>query len=126
MHEMSIAMAVVCQVEEAAREHAAVGVEAVTLRVGELAGVVPEALRFSFGLACEGTVLDGAELVTEHVPGLARCASCAREWATGMPPRLCCEQCGDSRTELLSGRELQIAGVRWVHDPRHALALEEL
>ncbi|MGP3986174.1 hydrogenase maturation nickel metallochaperone HypA/HybF [Streptomyces sp. 3N207] len=126
MHEMSIAMAVVCQVEEAARAHDAVGVEAVTLCVGELAGVVPEALRFSFGLACEGTVLAGAELVTEHVPGRARCTSCTDEWATGMPPRLCCGQCGDSRTELLSGRELRIATVRWAEDSRRALALEEL
>ena len=126
MHEMSIAMAVVCQIEEAALSHEAVGVEAVTLRVGELAGVVPEALRFSFGLACEGTALAGAELVTEHVPGRARCTSCAGEWATGMPPRLCCEQCGDSRTELLSGRELRITTVRWATDSRRALALEEL
>ncbi|XTP10001.1 hydrogenase/urease maturation nickel metallochaperone HypA [Streptomyces albus subsp. chlorinus] len=34
MHEMSVAMAVVCQVEEAARAHDADGVETVTLRVG--------------------------------------------------------------------------------------------
>ncbi|WP_369203996.1 hydrogenase maturation nickel metallochaperone HypA [Streptomyces sp. PU-14G] len=126
MHEMSIAMAVVCQVEEAARAHDAAGVEAVTLSVGELAGVVPDALRFSFSLACEGTVLAGAELVTEHVAGRARCETCGREWATGVPPRLCCARCGDSRTRLLSGRELHIATVRWSEAPQRARALEEL
>ncbi|WP_431981216.1 hydrogenase maturation nickel metallochaperone HypA [Streptomyces qinglanensis] len=126
MHEMSIAMAVVCQVEEAARTHGAAGVETVTLQVGELAGVVPEALRFSFALACEGTVLSGAELVADQVPGRARCTSCAREWETGLPPRLGCPRCADSRTELLSGRELQIATVRWAEDPQRTRALEEL
>lgn len=126
MHEMSIAMAVVCQVEEAARAQGAESVEAVTLTVGELAGVVPDALRFSFSLACEGTVLAGAELFTQEVAGRARCASCGREWATGVPPRLCCATCGDSRTDLLSGRELQIATVRWAEGPQRARAPEEL
>ena len=87
MHEMSIAMAVVDQVEQAAAE--AGGVTAVTsvrLQVGELAGVVPDALSFCFELACAGTVLEGAELVTESVPGRARCEPCADEWAVGMPP----------------------------------------
>jgi hydrogenase nickel incorporation protein HypA/HybF len=89
--------------------------------VGELAGVVPEALSFCFELACAGTVLEGADLVTETVPARARCVPCADEWAVGMPPNLCCPVCGRATEELLSGRELQIASVRWedgrAHDP---------
>jgi hydrogenase nickel incorporation protein HypA/HybF len=115
MHEMSIAVAVVGQVEQAASDSGATSVTAVRLQIGELAGVVPDALRFSFGLACSGTVLDGADLLTEHVPGRARCAPCDTEWATGMPPRLCCPVC-DRAGELLAGRELQITGVQWDPD----------
>jgi hydrogenase nickel incorporation protein HypA/HybF len=117
MHEMSIALAVVDQVEEAARSHGATGVRTVRLRIGELAGVVPDALAFSFGLACAGTVVEGAELVTETVPGRARCASCDDEWAVGMPPRLICPVCDRATAELVSGRELRIAAVEW-HDDR--------
>ncbi|WP_432074537.1 hydrogenase maturation nickel metallochaperone HypA [Streptomyces wuyuanensis] len=117
MHEMSIALAVVDQVEEAARSHGATGVRTVRLRVGELAGVVPDALAFSFGLACTGTVVEGAELVTETVPGRARCASCDDEWAVGMPPRLICPVCDRATAELVSGRELRIAAVEWHDDP---------
>ncbi|MCX4825558.1 hydrogenase maturation nickel metallochaperone HypA [Streptomyces sp. NBC_01142] len=120
MHEMSIALAVVGQVEEAAA-HAG-GVTAVTsvrLQVGELAGVVPDALSFCFELACAGTVLEGAELVAEPVPGRARCEPCADEWAVGMPPQLCCPLCGEATAELLSGRELQIVSVRWEDGPAH-------
>jgi hydrogenase nickel incorporation protein HypA/HybF len=121
MHEMSIAMSVVEQVEEAAEAAEAAGaqcagaVESVRLQVGELAGVVPDALRFCFELACAGTVLDGAELTFDPVPGRARCAPCSREWDTGMPPDLCCPDCDGAAAELVSGRELRITEVRWAH-----------
>lgn len=112
MHELSLAMAVVDQVSRAAAENGATSVGAVRLQVGRLAGVVPDALRFGFSLACAGTVLEGAELLTEDVPGRARCAPCGAAWETGMPPRLCCPDCG-AAGELLAGRELQITGVQW-------------
>ncbi|MBW5484151.1 hydrogenase maturation nickel metallochaperone HypA/HybF [Streptomyces bambusae] len=118
MHEMSIAMAVVAQVEEAARAGGARAVGEVRLQVGELAGVVPDALAFCFELACAGTVLEGAALVTDAVPARARCLPCATAWAVGMPPDLCCPGCGSAAgTELLSGRELQIAAVTWEDGP---------
>jgi hydrogenase nickel incorporation protein HypA/HybF len=63
MHELAIAESIVDAVCERAAGRA---VHRVTLRIGTLAAVVPDALRFSFGLAVEGTVADGAELdITE-------------------------------------------------------------
>lgn len=118
MHEMSIAMAVVGQVEEAARAGGATTVTAVRLQIGELAGVVPDALAFCFELACTGTVLEGAELITEPVAARAQCSSCTRAWAVGMPPELRCPGCGQATdVELLSGRELQIVSVNWEDGP---------
>ncbi|MER6124177.1 hydrogenase maturation nickel metallochaperone HypA [Streptomyces sp. NPDC001795] len=130
MHEMSIALAVIGQVEEAAERAGGVAsVRSVRLQVGELAGVVPDALSFCFELACAGTVLEGAELVTEAVPGRARCAPCAHEWAVGMPPQLSCPRCGGATADLLSGRELQIARVHWedgrTHEPTREPIPEE-
>ena len=51
MHEMSLAVAVVDQVETVARSRGAVGVSSIELEVGELAGVVADALAFCFELA---------------------------------------------------------------------------
>ncbi|MER6615679.1 hydrogenase maturation nickel metallochaperone HypA [Streptomyces xantholiticus] len=113
MHEMSVALAVVDQVEQAARSCGAVGVDSVRLDVGELAGVVPDALAFCFELACAGTVLEGAELITRSVPGTARCGACADVWDVGMPPQLICPACGNAAADLVSGRELRISEVRW-------------
>ncbi|MFD5409528.1 hydrogenase maturation nickel metallochaperone HypA/HybF [Streptomyces nojiriensis] len=129
MHEMSIAMAVVGQVEEAARSGGAQAVTSVRLRVGELAGVVPDALAFCFELACAGTVLEGAELFTESVTARARCGSCpgTGTWAVGMPPDLCCPGCGRAtEVELLSGRELEILSVRWEDGPAGARTREPI
>ncbi|WP_078628994.1 hydrogenase maturation nickel metallochaperone HypA [Streptomyces sp. 142MFCol3.1] len=109
MHELSIAVAVVEQVEEAVRGQGS-AVESLTLRIGELAGVVPEALDFSFGLATEGTALAGARLLIETVEAWARCDGCGREASTGMPPVLWCADCGNTLT-LLGGRELEIVRV---------------
>ncbi|MFE2922262.1 hydrogenase maturation nickel metallochaperone HypA [Streptomyces goshikiensis] len=120
MHEMSIAMAVVTQVEEAARSGGATAVTSVRLQIGELAGVVPDALAFCFELACAGTVLEGAELVTEPVAARAHCGACTDDWAVGMPPRLVCPRCGRAaEVELRSGRELRILSVRWEDGPAH-------
>ncbi|MFI6492535.1 hydrogenase maturation nickel metallochaperone HypA [Streptomyces sp. NPDC050564] len=127
MHEMSIALAVIGQVEEAAERAGDItAVRSVRLQVGELAGVVPDALSFCFELACAGTVLEGAELVTDAVPGRARCAPCGHEWAVGMPPLLTCPWCGGATTDLLSGRELQIVSVHWEDGPTHALTREPI
>jgi hydrogenase nickel incorporation protein HypA/HybF len=117
MHEMSIAVAVVGQVEDAAHAAGVTTVRTVRLQVGELAGVVPDSLAFCFELACAGTVLEGARLETEPVAARARCEPCADEWRVGMPPDLCCPACGTAAAELLSGRELLIAGVRWDDPP---------
>ncbi|WSQ14083.1 hydrogenase maturation nickel metallochaperone HypA [Streptomyces sp. NBC_01231] len=120
MHEMSVALAVVEQVAEAAaRAGDVTAVRSVRLQVGELAGVVPDALAFSFELACAGTLLEGAELITEAVPGRARCTPCALDWAVGMPPRLTCPECGRACTDLLAGRELQIVDVHWEDSHRN-------
>jgi hydrogenase nickel incorporation protein HypA/HybF len=115
MHELSIAVAVVEQVEEAVREQGR-PVASLTLRIGELAGVVPEALDFSFGLAAEGTALAGARLLIETVDARGRCDGCGREAPTGMPPVLWCAGCGATLT-LLSGRELEIVRVTLTDGP---------
>lgn len=117
MHEMSVALSVVDQVERAARSGGAPGVRRVTVEIGELAGVVPDALAFCFELACAGTVLEGAELVTRSLPGRASCTPCQRSWDTGMPPDLLCAVCRRGAGVLLSGRELRITEVHWSAPP---------
>jgi hydrogenase nickel incorporation protein HypA/HybF len=111
VHELSIATAIVERAGELARADGTESVSAVTVRVGELAGVVPEALDFAFEVARDGTALAGARLVVERVPARAWCEPCAEEFPVGMPPFFWCPGCDRPAPTLRSGRELQITGI---------------
>lgn len=113
MHETSIALAVIDQIAERARQDGRTAVRSVTLRVGSLAGVVPDALEFCFAQAGEGTVVQGAALAIESVPAQACCSACSADWMVGMPPDLICPACGQAAAHLRTGRELEIAAVQW-------------
>ncbi|MFI2644166.1 hydrogenase maturation nickel metallochaperone HypA [Streptomyces sp. NPDC018610] len=118
MHELSIASAIVERAGELARADGTGAVSAVTVRVGELSGVAPEALDFAFEVAREGTALAGARLVVERVTGRAYCDACAAEFAVGMPPFFWCPRCDRPSQDLRGGRELEIIGI----DPASAPA----
>jgi len=69
MHELSIALNIVEGVAEEAERHGGGAVSVVYLRLGRVSGVVADALLFSYGIACEGTTLEGSELRIEEVEG---------------------------------------------------------
>ncbi|HEY7273173.1 MAG TPA: hydrogenase maturation nickel metallochaperone HypA [Actinoplanes sp.] len=106
MHELSIAQSVVDAICERA---AGRSVHSVRLRVGALTAVVPEAMRFCFDLAVEGTAAQGARLDIEHRPGMARCRSCGADVELTDPILLC--PCGSADLEVTAGRELQIVSM---------------
>jgi hydrogenase nickel incorporation protein HypA/HybF len=117
VHELSIATAIVERAGELARVNGTDTVSAVTVRVGELAGVVPDALDFAFEVAREGTPLARAGLVVEPVPARAWCEPCSEEFAVGVPPFFWCPACDRPSTELRSGRELEITHIRLAGPP---------
>ncbi len=109
MHELAIAESVVASVlERTAERHVTI----VRLRVGRLAGVVPDALEFCFELAASGTPLEGAtlELAEEH--GRAHCRACDTDFDLDDPFLLC--PCGSADVALLSGHELSVTSVELV------------
>lgn len=69
MHELSLAIALVEVASDAARSLGASRVSRLFVRLGAGAGVVAEALRLSFALAAEGTILQGARLEVEAGEG---------------------------------------------------------
>ena len=57
----------------------------VNLKVGKLAAIVPDSLRFCFNVATKDTPLDGAELAIEELPVLAQCNDCGTKWTITEP-----------------------------------------
>jgi hydrogenase nickel incorporation protein HypA/HybF len=106
MHELAIAESIVEAVCERATGRK---VHRVTVRIGALTAVVPDAMRFCFDLACEGTVAEGAALAIEERAGRARCHACGAE--VELADRLLLCPCGSADLTVTGGRELQIVSM---------------
>jgi hydrogenase nickel incorporation protein HypA/HybF len=106
MHELAITQSVVEAVTE---RTGSAPVASVRLRVGRLAGVVPDAMRFCFELVTAGTPLEGATLEFEQPEGRGRCRSCGEDFVLADLILLC--SCGSADVEVLAGRELAVASV---------------
>lgn len=111
MHEMGIAMQIIEIATSAIPpDESDVKVARVNLRVGKLAAVVADSLRFCFEIAAKETPLEDAKLGIEEIPVVARCKECAVEW-TIQGPAFNCNACGSGQIEILSGRELNIESI---------------
>ena len=103
MHELGISRNIVAIAAEAA---AGRRVRRVTLEIGKLSGVMPDAIAFSFDLVAQGTALEGAALEIREIEGRARCSACGVEFAA--PSFLAACGCGSRRLEHLAGEELNL------------------
>ena len=106
MHELAITQSVVDAVTE---RTGSAPVTSVRLRVGLLAGIVPDAMRFCFELVTAGTPLEGAALEFEQPEGRGLCRTCGAEFVLADLILLC--DCGSADVEVLAGRELAVASV---------------
>lgn len=85
-------------------------VEKLNLKIGNLAAVVEDSLRFCFEIIAKNSPLDGAKLVVEHIPVRIRCKECQNTWEVDGPV-FSCPSCRDGAIEILSGRELEIVSI---------------
>lgn len=110
MHEYSVCMALLAQVERIAREQQAHRVERIVLQLGPLSGVEAPLLERAWPLAAAGSIAADAELVIDTAPVRVQCTQCGAE-SEAQPNRLLCASCGDYRTRLVSGDEMLLANL---------------
>ena len=107
MHELSIAQEVIRIVEERARIHGGGRVTLLRLSVGELSGVVPEALRFALEACSRGTHSEGMRVEIDNTPARAECRNCHAEWHFGSD-RIECPECRGTKIEIRGGDDLRV------------------
>ncbi len=110
MHELSLMEAVRELALEQARTHGAERITAISLRIGSLAGVEPEALRFAHELVMAGTAAEGAVLRIQAVPARFACEPCQQSFQAEQGDGLC-PRCGALSRQLLQGRELELTSL---------------
>ncbi len=103
MHELGITQNIVAIVAERAK---GAKVQRVSLEIGKLSAIMPDAVRFCFDVCCQGTVLEGARLEIKEISGLAQCRQCGAEVPLERPFGIC--SCGSTALNLICGEELKI------------------
>ena len=104
MHELGITRNIVAIVSERAQGQK---VLRVTVEVGRLSGMFPEAIRFCFDICSKGTPLEGARLQIVDVDGRGHCSACGAEPLMTMPLGRC-PVCAEPSLRIVAGTELKI------------------
>jgi hydrogenase nickel incorporation protein HypA/HybF len=108
MHELSIVSSIVDSVTESLAVYQGARVLEVRLRVGALAAVVEDSLQFCYGIATEGTLLEGSKLVVQILPVVMHCGACDAHGEIESLQSFSCPRCGEPVSDLRQGRELEI------------------
>ena len=111
MHELSIVTSIVETVTESLNAYPGARVLEVRLRVGALASVIPESLEFCYGIASEGTPLEGSRLVVNLLPVVVHGAACGQDAELEGVQSFRCPRCGEPCSEMRQGRELEIDSI---------------
>ena len=107
MHEVSIIENVIKIVTEKAIENKFTKVNKVSLKIGQLSGVMPESLNFAFKSCIMNTMLEGSTLEIERVSAVAECSDCTQEFPIDHFNKLC-PCCNKFCSRIISGYELYI------------------
>ncbi len=103
MHELGITRSVVAICAEHAN---GATVKRVTLEIGKLSAILPDAVRFCFNICAKGTVVEGARLEIIEIAGVGRCRVCGGSIALTQPFGRC--DCGSNDIQITAGEELKV------------------
>lgn len=120
MHELAIAQNIVEIVWESVPKAQIPAVKIVKMKVGKLAGVVPDSLEFCFSAIASGTELAGARLQINHIPTAGHCQACARDFPMEEYD-FSCPTCGSAEIELISGTELEVSEIEVSEEPMETI-----
>ena len=107
MHEGSIVESLLALAVENAQRAQASRIVTIHVVVGELSGVLEEAMEFYFGFLSKGTMAAGATLSFKRIPAQLRCRKCNHVF-TPEKTDLHCPACGEMDVDIVAGRELYI------------------
>jgi len=103
MHELGITQNIVA----IATEHAhGAKVRRITLEIGQLTAIMPDAIQFCFDVCAQGTPLEGATLEIIERSGLGQCQTCGQQVELDQPFGVC--DCGSTHLTIIQGEELTI------------------
>ena len=105
MHEMGIILHLAKTLEETAEEEHLKKIGSVTLKIGEVSGIMTDLFTDCWNyFSGKKELLKGSELRIETIPAVTFCESCKKEYETVKYGRTC-PFCGSGETYLIQGNE---------------------
>jgi hydrogenase nickel incorporation protein HypA/HybF len=110
MHEFSLACEVIKLARQEAEKNKALSVSEVTIEVGNMSGIEPEAFESALGIVSEGSILGNARFNISTIRGKGICIDCGREFE--MNRRMdTCPICHSFPSEIRGGNEFRVVSL---------------
>lgn len=110
MHELSIAQDILAIIRQNVPHEELKNIQSVNVKIGEMAGVVPDSLEFCFQAIVSETEMKDAKLVIEKIPFVLECSSCGKTSTNEFGIRIC-SHCSSPDTNVISGLEMQVVDI---------------
>ncbi|SHO55600.1 hydrogenase maturation nickel metallochaperone HypA [Vibrio quintilis] len=110
MHELSISLKTIDIVVEQAKKHHFTKVTAMTLGIGALSCIEPEALKVGIEFASRETIAEGARVHLDMIPATAWCNQCQRKTEIHSYVATC-SFCNSEQLRIETGEELKIKSI---------------
>ena len=107
MHEISLLENVREILEQEAVKQGFSKVNKVTLEIGALSCIEPDALRFGFDVVMQDSIASAAELSIEILTAIGQCQHCHQQMQMQSLQQLC-QFCGKYGVSLLQGNSMKI------------------
>ena len=107
MHEMGVVMQATREIIAFAEDNGIDKIAEVVFEIGEGSGIVNDYFKKVWPVACNGTMLEGCDVIIEVIPGMAQCMDC-NEIYNVVANKGCCPECGSRMKEVLSGLDCTI------------------
>jgi len=125
VHEFSTAVGIVDTVLEVAKQNNATKVKKIELVVGEFTMLNNDQLLFSFEIASEGTIAQGAKVLIEKQKGEIECQDCYYKgeiqdrkkkeeldhYVVDLVNIFECPKCHSNRTKISGGRDIYVKNI---------------
>ena len=85
-------------------------IQSVNVKIGDMAGVVPDSLEFCFQAIVSETEMKDSKLVIEKIPFVLECSSCGKTSTNEFGIRIC-SHCSSPNTNVISGLEMQVVDI---------------
>lgn len=108
MHELAIAESIVNSLRREKADRHLARITRLSVRIGELTDIMPEALEFGFQSLISGSELDGCTLIIEKIPVSGECNTCGKPVVV-QDFIFSCPHCFSTDLDMHSGQELEIA-----------------